>query len=556
MNKIWWKEAVVYQIYPRSFYDANGDGIGDLKGIIAKLSYLKELGIDVIWLSPHYKSPNADNGYDISDYEGIMDEFGSMADFDELLANVHRLGLKLMIDLVVNHSSDEHYWFQEARKASDNPYRNYYIWKKNIPNDWISFFSGPAWSYDEASGEYYLHLFSKKQPDLNWENEELRKEIYRMMHFWLHKGVDGFRMDVISLLSKDPLFGSYPPGRFGDLSYYANGPKVHEYLKEMNAAVLSKYNCMTVGEAFGVSSEQALDYTGAERNELQMIYHFDHAVPREERYFAKAAPEFQLIQLKAIYNKWNTALRTDGWNTVYFGNHDNPRMISRFGDAANYHFCSATMLATVVLTLRGTPYLYQGDEIGMTNCVFDNIEEFNDLQVLNAYQSLVVNGNCTEQQFMKAANCIARDNARTPMQWSAAKNAGFSLANKTWLKVNDNYKKINVESQRNNSLSVLSYYKKLLAFRKQSDVLKYGDYNDLEADNNCVWIFTRTLENETLTIACNFTASVQPLSGLTTAAKVLVGNYGYKPNDKLRPFEAIIFEVRKNDFELHHKKLK
>ena len=546
MKKNWWKEAVVYQIYPRSFKDSNGDGIGDLKGIQSKLPYLRVLGVDVIWLSPHYQSPNVDNGYDISDYQNIMSEFGNMQDFDEMLEAIHHHGLKLIIDLVVNHSSDQHRWFKESRKSKDNPYRDYYIWKKEIPNDWISFFSGSAWTYDEYTQEYYLHLFAKEQPDLNWENETLRQEIYEMMRFWMDKGVDGFRMDVISLISKDQAMANFPSDRFGDLTCYANGPKVHEYIKEMNAEVLSKYDCMTVGEAFGVSSSQALSYVGENRNELNMIYHFDHAVPRDEHCFAKPSPEFSLLEIKAIFNKWDKALKNDGWNTIYFGNHDNPRMISRFGDTFDYHFESATMLATLLLTLRGTPFLYQGDEIGMTNNTFNSINEFNDLQVINAYNTLVTNGHCSEETFMKASNYIARDHARTPMQWNSENHAGFTSGDQSWLNVNDNYKTINVANQENDNKSILNFYRKLLKIRKLSEVLQYGDYQELMPDNNEIWAFKRTLPGEEIHIVCNFTNKAQNVEIPIEEGELLISNYSSSEvgtGQTLRPYESRILKI-------------
>ena len=511
-HKSWWKEAVVYQIYPRSFKDSNADGIGDLKGITSKLDYLQNLGIDVIWLSPHFKSPNVDNGYDIADYQDIMEDFGTMEDFDEMLGAIHQRGMKLIIDLVVNHSSDEHFWFQEARKSKDNPYRDYYIWKPEIPNDWISFFSGSAWDLDEITQEYYLHLFVKKQPDLNWDNPKLRQEIYKMMRFWLDKGVNGFRMDVISLISKDPDFPNFPANRFGDLSFYANGPKVHEYLQEMNREVLSKYDCMTVGEAFGVSETQANLYLGQNRAELNMIYHFDHAVPRDEACFVNPKPEFSLVELKNIFAKWDVALVNDGWNTVYFGNHDNPRMLSRFGNTGIFRKESAKMLATVLLTLRGTPYLYQGDEIGMSNANFTNIAEYNDVQVLNAHKALVETQKYEESVFLEACNKIARDHARTPMQWSAEVNAGFSEGEKTWLKVNENYQTINVEAQESKGGSILNYYKKLIQLRKNTPALIYGNYTDLRPDCNKIWLYTRILGDEKVLIMNNFTNETQSFS--------------------------------------------
>ena len=420
------KASVIYQIYPRSFADSNGDGVGDLPGILSKLDYLANLGVDVLWLSPIFQSPNADNGYDISDYEAIMPEFGTMADFDALLSGVHERGMRLILDLVVNHSSDEHRWFRESRKSKDNPYRDYYIWRGGPPNNWQSFFSGPAWAFDEVTGDYYLHLFAKKQPDLNWENPALRQEIYGMMRFWLDKGVDGFRMDVIPFLSKDTAFPDYPEGRFGDLTIHANGPRIHEFLQEMHQEVLAHYpQVITVGEGFGVSAEQANLYVGERRQELQMIYHFDHAVPREEHRFLDPAPEFTLPELKAIFAKWNTALETGldapgdaspGWQNIYFGNHDNPRVLSRFGDPERFPYESATMLATVLLTQRGTPSLYQGDEIGMSNCPFKSIEEYDDIQVRNAWLALssVAPDLSQGQQMIKPTTHSAPEYHRIP----------------------------------------------------------------------------------------------------------------------------------------------
>ncbi len=542
--KNWWKEAVVYQIYPRSFKDSNGDGIGDLKGITSKLAYLKDLGVDVIWLSPHFQSPNADNGYDISDYEAIMDDFGSMADFDEMLAEVHRKGMKLIIDLVVNHSSDEHRWFQESRTSTQNPYRDYYIWKKNIPNDWVSFFSGNAWEFDPLTEQYYLHLFVKKQPDLNWENPQLRQEVYKMMKFWLDKGVNGFRMDVISLISKDQSFPNFPPDRFGDLNYYANGPRVHEFLQEMNREVLSQYDCMTVGEAFGVSAEQAVLYTGKDRHELNTIYHFDHAINRSEACFLQPAPEFSLPQLKSIFRKWDEAVSELGWNSIYWGNHDNPRVVSRFGNTDQYHREAAKMLATILLTLRGTAYIYQGDEIGMTNAHFNSIEEFNDVQVLNAYHALLVEEKGLEMNFLSACNQIARDHARTPMQWDDTTNAGFSDAAKTWLKVNENFSEINVQQQLNDPDSILNYYKKLIQLRKKTSTFVYGTYTDLLPESEVIWTYSRKSEETEFLIFCNFSSHLQQLPFACPRGSILISNYEQPQLPQLRPFEACIIEVQ------------
>ncbi|MDB5240739.1 MAG: alpha amylase catalytic region [Spirosoma sp.] len=552
------KQQVIYQIYPRSFADANGDGIGDLPGIMGKLDYLADLGVDILWLSPIFQSPNADNGYDISDYEAIMPEFGLMADFDDLLKGVHERGMRLIVDLVVNHSSDEHRWFQESRKSKDNPYRDYYIWRgangRKEPNNWQSFFSGPAWTFDELTGEYYLHLFAEKQPDLNWENPALRQEIYRMMRFWLDKGVDGFRMDVIPFLSKEHgndgrTFPDYPDGRYGDLTIHANGPRIHEFLQEMNREVLAHYpNCITVGEGFGVSAEQANLYVGVNRHELQMIYHFDHAVPREEHRFLDPAPELTLPELKAIFAKWDRTLDegpdAPGWQNIYFGNHDNPRVLSRFGDPERYHYESATLLATVLLCQRGTPSLYQGDEIGMTNCPFNSIHEFDDIQVKRAWNALIGPDADVEKQsqFLQTANRIARDHARTPMQWSHAPNAGFTNGPRTWLKVNPNYRDINVAKQKTDPRSVINYYRNLLQFRKHTPVLHEGTYRDLLPEHPTVWAFERRLGEKILLVVAN--VSGQETNGSTgMTGEVLLSNYADADNT-LRPFEARILIIR------------
>ncbi|WP_236648751.1 alpha-glucosidase [Spirosoma sp. 209] len=615
METMGYKDKVIYQIYPRSFADANGDGIGDLRGITGKLDYLVDLGVDILWISPVFQSPNADNGYDISDYEAIMPEFGTMADFDELLAQAHNRGLKIVLDLVVNHSSDEHRWFQESRKSKDNPYRDYYIWRPaGMINNWQSFFSGSVWTYDAATDEYYLHLFAEKQPDLNWENPALRQAIYRMMRFWLDKGVDGFRMDVIPFLSKDPLFPDYPAGRFGDLTIHANGPRIHEFLQEMHREVLAHYpDVITIGEGFGVSAEQANLYVGEARQELNMIYHFDHAVPREEYRFLDPAPEFTLPQLKAVFAKWNVALASGpdapGWQNIYFGNHDNPRCLSRFGNVDRYHYESATMLATVLLTQRGTPSIYQGDEIGMTNRPFDSIDEYDDIQVKNAWQALVepragglvaggpdsgewdssasmptrvmdrpdqdlaggsgtsadlvekpdasssydpcvapalMPGQHSDQasragRFLATANRIARDHARTPMQWSGAANAGFTEGEQTWLKVNPNYRTINVADQEGQDRSVLTFYRQLLRLRKQTPALHTGSYQDWLPEHPTVWVYERRLGDEVRVVWANF--SDQPVAiDRPAPGPVILSNYP-DTADVLRPFEARLYHA-------------
>ena len=541
----WWKEAVVYQIYPRSFNDSTGDGIGDLKGITEKLDYLQNLGIDVIWLSPFYKSPNADNGYDISDYQNIMDEFGSMQDFDNMLTAIHKRGMKLMIDLVVNHTSDEHKWFKEAKKDKTNNCRNYYIWKQNkqqtAPNDWESFFSGSAWQLDAQTNEYYLHLFAKQQPDLNWDHQPLRKEIYDMMQFWLQKGINGFRMDVIAFISKDHAFPNYPEGQYGNLMLYANGPKVHEYLQEMNKEVLSKYDIMTVGEAFGVSAEEANLYVGKNRGELQMIFHFDHAVNRAENCFFTPDNEFTNPQIKAIFDKWDNALANDGWNSIYWGNHDNPRIISRLGNAEKYHFESATALASILLTLRGTPYIYQGDEIGMTNCHFTDIDEYNDIQVKNVYANLV-KIESEKTKFLAGANLIARDHARTPMQWNDTLNAGFSQGPTTWLKVNENFTQINAKKDQQSATSVFKFYQRLIAIRKTEKAFVYGDYINLQPEHSQLWHYTRTLGTTEITVLVNLSNDICAINLKQDKIVLLISNYPTNDPVLLQPFEVRIFK--------------
>lgn len=545
MQPNWQKEAIIYQIYPRSFQDSDGDGVGDLRGIIQRLDYLQALGVTVLWLSPVFASPNADNGYDVSDYRAIQPEFGTMADFDELLAEAHARGLKIILDLVVNHSSDEHEWFRESRKSKDNSFRDFYVWKpaKNggPPNNWQSLFGGPAWKWDEATQEFYLHLFVEKQPDLNWENPRLRREVYDLMRFWLDKGVDGFRLDVVPFFSKDPTYPDYPPERFADLSAYANGPRIHEFLREMHDEVWSKYDALNVGEGVGVRAEDANVYVGQNRRELQMLYHFDHAVPRDEARFLDPAPEFSLVQLKEITRRWDDALGDEGWQSVYFGNHDNPRMLSRFGDPLLYRYESATMLATVLLTLRGTPSLYQGDEIGMTNCPFGSVEEFDDVQVRNAYDALVRRGGGDERQFLAAANRIARDHARAPFQWDDSQNAGFTTG-RPWLKVAPNFSSgVNAAAEETAPKSILNFYRNLIDLRKQTPTLVYGTYRDLRPDDNAVWLYEREWEGETWVMACNFTGENQAVAAV---GSFVLGNYG-DDAEALRPFEARMYQAKK-----------
>ena len=550
--KAWWKEGIVYQIYPRSFKDGNGDGIGDIKGIIEKLDYLKELGVTIIWLSPVYKSPNDDNGYDISNYRDIMDEFGTMEDFDILLGEMKKRGLKLLMDLVVNHSSDEHQWFEESRKSKDNPYRDYYIWKQGKnggpPNDWVSFFGGSAWQLDENTGDYYLHLFSKKQPDLNWENPKVRTEVYDLMKFWLDKGVDGFRMDVIPLISKDTSYPDFPDDYDGNFPvFYANGPRVHEFLQEMNREVMSKYDVMTVGEGIGVTLHEANDYVGASRNELNMIFHFEHM-------FLDRAPEdfytkryWQLTDFKGIFQKWEEALNGDGWNSVYLGNHDFPRLLSRFGNDSDHRRESAKLFATLILTMRGTPYIYQGDEIGMVNYPFKSIDECEDIQTVNNYKERVKTGSANLENFLE----FTRDHARTPVQWDNSANAGFSEAT-PWLVVNPNYPEVNVTNELKDSGSVFRYYQKMVSIRKKSEVLCYGDFRMLDYPNQSIFAYTRQLNNEGYLTILNFDDKIisfkLPEDINVDGISWVIGNYDEQPliSDRmasLKPFEAVLYKI-------------
>ena len=548
MKKAWWKEAVVYQIYPRSFCDSNGDGIGDLNGITSKLDYLKELGIDVIWLSPVYKSPNDDNGYDISDYEDIMTEFGTMDDFDKMLAAAHERGIKIVMDLVVNHTSDEHPWFVESRSSKDNEKRDYYIWKEGKdgkePTNWGSAFSGPAWKYDEKTDMYYLHLFSVKQPDLNWENPKVRKEVFDMMTRWCEKGIDGFRMDVISLISKPE---GYPDakvvGLYGDMGICANGPKVHDYLKEMNEKVLSKFDIMTVGETAGVTLEEAKKYANTDGSELNMVFQFEHMDLDGGEKFKWSTKPMPLVPLKENLSKWQKGLDGVAWNSLYFCNHDQPRIVSRLGDESDaYRELSAKCIATCLHMMQGTPYIYQGEELGMTNTVFNSVDDFRDLESINAYRELVESGLYTDEDMFPKIAHKSRDNARTPMQWDASENSGFTTGT-PWIAVNPNYKKINVADQLKREDSVFHYYQKLIRLRKENEIIVYGNYELLLPDDENIFAYIRTLDNQKLLVVCNFSKSEQKFdfSGYENA-KVLISNYNRDAREDgiLKPYEATV----------------
>ncbi|MDU2672905.1 MAG: alpha-glucosidase [Clostridium sp.] len=542
MERKWWHSSVVYQIYPRSFNDSNGDGIGDINGIIEKLDYLKELGIDVIWLSPVYKSPNDDNGYDISDYCDIMDEFGTMEDMDKLLSEAKNRNIKIVMDLVVNHTSDEHKWFIEAKKSRDNKYRDYYIWRDPVngkePNDLGSCFSGSAWQYDEESGQYYLHLFSKKQPDLNWENEKVRKEVYNMMNFWVNKGIGGFRMDVIDLIGKVP-----------DDSITGNGPKLHEYLQEMNKAALEGNDLLTVGETWGATPEVAKLYSNPERNELSMVFQFEHIgldqIEGKEKWDVKP---LDLLDLKKVLSKWQTELDGEGWNSLFWNNHDLPRIVSRWGNDKEYRVESGKMLATLLHGMKGTPYIYQGEELGMTNIRLENINEYNDIETLNMYKDRISKGYAHDD-IMNSIYIKGRDNARTPMQWDGSENSGFTTG-KPWLAVNKNYKDINAKKALEDKNSIFHHYKKLIDIRKHNDTIIYGDYKLLCPEDKNIFAYIRELNEDKILVVCNFYCDEVnfKLNHDSNFAEILLSNYSDSStlleNLKLRPYEAIMYRLK------------
>jgi len=561
LKEHWWKEAVVYQIYPRSFNDSNGDGIGDLQGIINKLDYLKKLGIDVIWLSPVYQSPNDDNGYDISDYYDIMDEFGSMEDMEKLLVEAHQRDIKIIMDLVVNHTSDEHEWFEKSIKKIE-PYQDYYIWKDGKkgapPNNWGAMFGGSVWEYNEERNQYYLHLFSVKQPDLNWENPAVRETVYEMMKWWLNKGIDGFRMDVINYISKDQ---SYPDGKkekgekYGNgAPYFINGPRVHEFLQEMNEIVLSKYDIMTVGETPGVTPAEGLKYVDEARNELNMVFHFDIMDTVDVVSDKWEKDRLDLFKMKDIINKWYETFKKQGWNSIYLNNHDRPRMVSRFGDDEKYRRESAKMLITFNMTLPGTPYIYQGEEIGMCNVQFESIDDYRDIETLNRYQKEIEKGR-EQKEIMEEIYWASRDNARTPVQWDDSENAGFSNG-EPWIKVNPNYKKINAASQQEDPASVLKYYQDIIKLRKKKDnkALIYGNYQPVLEDDKQVFSYLRKYNGEKIFVILNFFGynwEHNLEEGIIdyNHLELIISNYEVQINKKdtnfsLRPYEARVYRVK------------
>lgn len=545
MEKAWWHKSTIYQIYPRSFNDSNGDGIGDIPGIIEKLEYLELLGIDIIWLSPVYQSPNDDNGYDISNYYEILPDFGTMEDMEKLIEEAKKRDIHIMMDLVINHTSDEHPWFKESRKSKDNPYRDYYIWRESgdgPPSDIQSVFSGSAWEWDEQTGEYYFHLFSKKQPDLNLHNPEVREHLYKMMNYWLDKGVSGFRMDVIDLIGKEI-----------DEKVLTDGPRLHEYLQEMNEKVLSHYPTVTVGETPSATPETAKLYTGKGRNELDMVFTFQHMSLDERAGEGKwALKDLDFPELKRVLSEWQTSLFQKGWNSLYWNNHDQPRIVSRWGNDQEYRIVSAKMLATVLHMMQGTPFIYQGEEIGMTNINWDDISQYRDIETINYFHEKKTEG-VPEQEIMKSIRTKGRDNARTPFQWNDDIHGGFTEGN-PWIEVNSNFSEITAEQALKDQDSIFYHYKKLIALRKRLDILVYGEYELLLGDHPEIMAYSRKWDDQTLLVVANFYGG-NPEFHLPEAAddshtEILISNYSdssERPSDinTLRPYEAIVYLLEK-----------
>ena len=532
----WWQKAVVYQIYPRSFYDSNGDGIGDINGIREKLPYLAKLGIGVIWLSPVYCSPNDDNGYDISDYYDISPDFGTLDDMKALIEEADNFSIKIIMDLVVNHTSDEHAWFIEAKSSKDSKYRDYYIWRSGDentpPNDLKSCFGGSAWEYDAKTGEYYLHFFSKKQPDLNWENPQMRRDIWKMMNFWIDLGIGGFRMDVIDLIGKNP-----------DLKIKENGPKLHDYIQEMYRNTLAGKNLLTVGECWGATPEIAKLFSAQKRHELSMVFQFEHIMLDQNGGDKWNLKPLNLLDLKRVFTKWQTQLANEGWNSLFWNNHDLPRIVSRWGDDGKYRIQSAKMLAILLHGMKGTPYIYQGEEIGMTNIEFNTIDDFADIEAVNMYKERIAAG-CDRESVLRSLRAKARDNARTPMQWNNSENAGFTQG-KPWYRVNLNYPQINVENALVDENSVFYCYRKLIHLRRENPIMVYGDYELLLPDDENIYAYTRTYQDKTWLVICNFYKDSVEFS-LNGTGKVLISNYENSctdlKNGRLRPYEAVIYE--------------
>ena len=554
MKQVWWKEAVAYQIYPRSFMDYNNDGIGDLKGITSKLNYLKELGIDVIWICPMYKSPNDDNGYDISDYQDIMSDFGTMDDFNELLNEVHKRDMKLIIDLVLNHTSDEHKWFIESRSSKDNPKRDWYIWRKGKdgvePNNWESIFKGSAWEYDKKTDEYFLHLFSKRQPDLNWENKEVRNELYKMIKWWLDKGVDGFRIDAISHIKKEKNLPDMPnPNNDRYVSCFEkhmNVDGIHEFLEELNENTFSKYNIMTVAEANGVNAKDAKEWVGDENGKFNMVFQFEHL----DLWNNEDNQSFNVKECKEILSRWQYELHNKGWNALFIENHDIPRAVSTWGNDKDYWRESATALGLMYFMQQGTPFIYQGQEIGMTNVKYQSINDYDDIKSINIYKEMIENG-IEKDKAIRHLWAVSRDNARTPMQWNNEEYAGFSKS-KPWIKVNQNYKEINIENQLNNEKSILNFYKKMIKIRKENKGLIYGKYKLILEDDENVYSYIREIDNEKFIVITNLTDKFVEFiydNEILKYENLLISNYEvnvhkYINKINLNPYEARLYRLK------------
>lgn len=550
MNEAWWQRAVVYQIYPKSFNDTTGSGTGDLQGIIEKIDYIQELGVDVIWLTPVYQSPQNDNGYDISNYFEIDESYGTMDDFKELLNEVHNRDMKLIMDLVINHTSTEHEWFKQSASSKDNPFRDFYIWRDgggdNPPTNWKSKFGGNAWKYDEKSEQYYLHLFDETQADLNWENEEVREKLYDMIRFWGDIGIDGFRLDVINLISKDQ---SFPNDTTGDgRKFYTDGPRIHEFLHEMNQAVLKPYGMMTVGEMSSTNLESCIKYTAPEREELDMTFQFHHLkvdYPNGEKW--TKAP-FDFIELKRILSHWQVGMHEGhGWNALFWCNHDQPRVVSRFGDEGKYHAESAKMLSTTLHMMKGTPYIYQGEEIGMPNPDFTSIDQYRDVESLNAYEEMKEAGK-SEEEILAILQQKSRDNARTPMQWSADENAGFTTGT-PWIPVPDHYKEINVENVMQQSDSIFEHHQNLISLRKKYDIITHGDYTLLFEEHQEIFAYTREWQDEVLLVVSNFYDNDVTVQFDFDEGDILLSNYRDSSNNlsdlSLRPYESVVYHIKK-----------
>jgi len=554
MNKLWWKEAVAYQIYPRSFKDSNGDGIGDIQGIISKLDYLKDLGIDVIWISPMYQSPNDDNGYDISDYQEIMAEFGTMADFDLLLKETHQRGMKLILDLVINHTSDEHPWFIESRSSKESPKRDWYIWRDGKegkePNNWESIFSGPAWEYDEKTDQYFMHIFSKKQPDLNWENKDVRQALYKMINWWLNKGIDGFRVDAISHIKKEEGLLDMPnPEGLPYVSCFEkmmNVEGIHTLLQELKEETFSKYDIMTVGEANGVTVDNAEDvenWVGEKSGKFNMVFQFEHLALWD----AETKKALDIVELKDVLSRWQKGLEGKGWNALFIENHDKPRVVSTWGNDQEYWYESATAFAAMYFLMQGTPFIYQGQEIGMTNVQFDSIDDYDDVSAKNMYRLKHAEG-IPHEEIMEVIWASGRDNSRTPMQWSADENGGFSTGT-PWFKVNPNYKQINVEIQENDANSILNFYKMLIRLKKANVVFTYGTYELLLKDDTQIYAYTRTFDKEKMIVITNLSAEQAEFQGVSLDGRnLLLNNYRvskHQPLEKitLKPYETRVYRV-------------